>query len=117
MSPHTPEAASALLGLAQDYAEACHESNEFAASEAARGMIESLQSRHVHTHLRLCRLPVDHARRSYNGHPTALVALPLSVYEKLVKPLLDLLESGEEPEYQNDLPSFAERIWPRATRN
>ena len=118
MTPHSPQAASALLGLAQDYSAACNASNEFAASEAARDMIEALQSRHVHTpYGRLCRLPADHARRAHRGCETALVALPLSVFEKVVRPLLEMLESGEEPVYLTDWPSFAERVWPRATRN
>lgn len=106
-----------MLGLAQDYATACHDCNEFAASEAIKAMMEAIQSRHIHSHLRLRRLPADHARRAHGGCETALVALPLSVYEEVVKPLLELLESGQEPYYQTDWPSFAERVWPRATRN
>ena len=116
-NPHTPQAASALLGLAQDYFDACAAGNEFAASEATRAMIEALQSRHVHTHLKLLLMPQGMTRAPCTGTPTALVALPLSVFERVVKPLLELLENGEEPAYRTDWPSFAERVWPRATRN
>lgn len=115
--PHTLQAASALLGLAQDYFTACLEGNEFAASEASRGMIEALQSRHLHSHLKLLLMPDCMARRAQNSTPTALIAMPLSVFEKVVKPLLEMLENGEDLDFRNDWPSFAERVWPRVTRN
>lgn len=112
-SPHSPQTASLLLGLAQDYSDACNTGNEFAASEGARA---ALQSRHMHGHLKLVLMDERGTRRPKNRSDLVLVGIPLALWKTVIQPLLKMVENDEIPTFE-PLPSFAERVWPRVTVN
>ena len=118
-SPHTAQTGSLLLGLAQDYCQACFAGNEFIASEAARDILEALRSRHMHGHLKLFLMDERAARRPQNRSDVVLVSVPMSLWKAVIQPILRTVED-EECEAAGPVPlvpSFAERVWPRVTKN
>ncbi len=114
-SPHTPEAATLLFDLAGFYCDACDEGNEFAAAQAAKAMLEALRCSHVHRVLDLPLLDVKAIRSPQNGSEMVLVGMSRAVYLATIRPLLDWIESRDEPP-EVTLPSATKR-WPRATVN
>lgn len=113
-SPHTPEAGEHLLNLACHYCNACHEPepDEFAAAQAAKGMLEALRCSHIHEAL---DLPLLDTRGPQNGCEMVLVGMSRAVYVATIRPLLDWIESRNEPP-EVTLP-LATKWWPRATVN